>query len=142
MNNSKDARTFARGILTAYIPEDVNFSTDKLIISTHKETLALEGIYLRPDQPNFSRNVRVFLTKKDQKYPHNGRHDFPAENIRVEYDGNFNADFFRTIPGEGVIFLNLDPVTHRYSCAMDISFTKEGSDESFPVICSFTMIHQ
>ena len=142
MSNSKDARTSAVGILAAYIPEDVNFSTDKLIISTHKETLALEGIYHRTDQPNFSRNVRVFLTKKDQKYPDNGWHNFPAENIRVGYDGNFNADFFRTIPGEGVIFLNLDPATHCYSYAMDISFTKEGSNESFHVICSSTMIHQ
>ncbi|HGM5554356.1 hypothetical protein [Pseudomonas sp. JQ36] len=142
MSNSKDARTSAVGILAAYIPEDVSFSTDKLIISIHEETLALEGIYLRPEQPNFSRNVRVFLTKDDQKYPRNGWHKFPAENIRVEYDGNFNADFFRTIPGEGVIFLNLDPATHCYSYAMDISFTKEGSNESFHVICSSTMIHQ
>lgn len=112
MNNSKDARTFARGILTAYIPEDVNFSTDKLIISTHKETLALEGIYRRPDQPNFSRNVRVFLTKKNQKYPDNGRHDFPAENIRVEYDGNFNADFLGPFREKALFFstLTLSPI--------------------------------
>ena len=138
MSSSKDDGVWGKGLLAAYIPKDISFSTQALIITDAPATLILEGIYSPSGQPDSARNIRVHLKKNSGSLPDNGEHNFPASNIMVEYDGKHNDDFFSAIPGNGLIFLNLDPLSNIYSCAFDISFTKKGSSESFQVISTFT----
>lgn len=140
MSSSKNEGKWGKGLLAAYIPNDISFSTQALIITDEQATLSLEGLYSPVDQPDSARNIRVHLIKNGQMLPDNGVHNFPAKNIKVEYDGKFNDDFFSATPGEGFVFLNLDRTTNIYSCAFDISFTKKDSSESFNVTCSFTMM--